>query len=306
MTESSTPQAVARRRVVPVRHYGQWAGVAALVLLAALIVWQIAQNSVIRWELIFSRVGAEAIREGMVVTVTLTIVAMVLGVALGVVIAVMRISGNPVLATVAWLFVWVFRGTPLLVQVLIWFNLALFIPTIGFGDATLELNTISPFVAALIALTLNEAAYMSEIVRGGLLSVDPGQHEAAGALGMTPGQTLRRIILPQAMRAILPPTGNELVTLLKETSLVSVIGAGDLLYRARQIGAADFSLMEMLLVASVWYLVLTSVASILQAWLERRFAKDAPRRAGAFSRLLSFRSTPRDEPAADDTKGRIA
>ncbi|WP_162621908.1 amino acid ABC transporter permease [Microbacterium suaedae] len=299
MTDPRTMQAP--RRVVPVRHYGQWAGVAALVLLAALIVWQIAQNSVIRWDLIFSRVGAEAILEGMAVTVVLTVVAMVLGVALGVVIAVMRISGNPVLATVAWLFVWVFRGTPLLVQVLIWFNLALFIPTIGVGEFQIPLNTISPFLAALIALTLNEAAYMSEIVRGGLLSVDRGQHEAAGALGMTPAQTLRRIILPQAMRAILPPTGNELVTLLKETSLVSVIGAGDLLYRARQIGAADFSLMEMLLVASVWYLFLTSIASVLQTWLERRFAKDAPKRPGAFTRLFGFRGTPRDEHSAADT-----
>ncbi|WP_156760230.1 amino acid ABC transporter permease [Microbacterium karelineae] len=312
MTDTSAPQATRTpRRVVPVRHYGQWAGVAALALLAALLVWQVVQNSVIRWDLIFSRVGAEAIREGMMVTVVLTIVAMILGVVLGIVVAVMRISGNPVLATVAWLFVWVFRGTPLLVQVLIWFNLALFIPTIGIGDFSIPLNTISPFLAALIALTLNEAAYMSEIVRGGLLSVDRGQHEAAGALGMTPGQTLRRITLPQAMRAILPPTGNELVTLLKETSLVSVIGAGDLLYRARQIGASDFSLMEMLLVASVWYLVLTSVASVLQARLERRFSQDAPKRPGALSRLFGFRATPRTEPAPetgaiDTTKGQGA
>ncbi|WP_221585959.1 amino acid ABC transporter permease [Microbacterium sp. G2-8] len=297
MTDTSTPpRAEAPRKVVPVRHYGQWAGVFVLAVLAALLVWQVVEHSVIRWDVIFSRVGATAILEGTLVTVVLTVVAMILGVVLGIVIAVMRVSGNPVLTTVAWLFVWVFRGTPLLVQILIWFNLALFIPSLGFGEFSVPLNTISPFVAALIALTLNEAAYMSEIVRGGLLSVDTGQHEAAGALGMTPGQTLRRIILPQAMRAILPPTGNEVVTLLKETSLVSVIGAGDLLYRARQIGAADFSLMEMLLVASVWYLALTSVASVLQAWLERRFAKDAPKREGWLSRMVAFRSTPRTEP----------
>lgn len=284
------------RKVVPVRHYGQWAGVAVLAALAAFLVWQVYENSVIRWELVFSRVAADAILSGALVTIVLTVIAMILGVILGVVIAVMRVSGNPVLTTVAWLFVWVFRGTPLLVQVLIWFNLALFIPELRIGEFVIELNAISPFTAALIALTLNEAAYMSEIVRGGLLSVDTGQHEAAGALGMTPGQTLRRIILPQAMRSILPPTGNELVTLLKETSLVSVIGAGDLLYRARQIGAADFSAMEMLLVASVWYLALTSIASVLQAWLERRFDKDAPRREGWMSRMFAFRQTPRTDP----------
>lgn len=293
---SCAPSGSTARRVVPVRHYGQWFGVAVLALLGCAVVWQIAENSVIRWELVFSRVGAAAILEGAYVTLLLTVASMALGVALGMVIAVMRVSSNPVLVTVAWLFVWVFRGTPLLVQILVWFNLALFIPSVGVGDFVFELNTISPFTAALIALTLNEAAYMSEIVRGGLISVDRGQHEAAGALGMTTGLTLRRIILPQAMRSILPPTGNELVTLLKETSLVSVIGAGDLLYRARQIGAADFSLMEMLLVASVWYLALTTVASVLQAWLERRFDKDAPDREGWMSRMLAFRRTPRNEP----------
>lgn len=291
---STSTNGRAVRRVVPVRHYGQWIGVAVLALLAAVLVWQIVENSTIRWELVFSRIGATAIVEGTIVTVVLTVASMVLGVVLGIVIAVMRVSGNPVLVTVAWLFVWVFRGTPLLVQILIWFNLALFIPVIGIGEFSFALNAISPFTAALIALTLNEAAYMSEIVRGGLISVDKGQEEAAGALGMTRGQTLRRIILPQAMRSILPPTGNELVTLLKETSLVSVIGAGDLLYRARQIGAADFSLMEMLLVASVWYLGLTTVASVFQAWLERRFDKDSPKGEGWVSRMFAFRGTARN------------
>lgn len=287
----------APRKVVPIRHWGQWIGVVVLAVLAALLIWQIATRSVVRWDVVFSRMAVSAVLEGTLVTVALTVVSMVLGVVLGVIIAVMRISTNRVLKTCAWLFVWVFRGTPLLVQILIWFNLALFIPTIGFGDWQVPLNTLSPFAAAIIALTLNEAAYMSEIVRGGLLSVDRGQHEAAGALGMTPGQTLRRIVLPQAMRAILPPTGNELVTLLKETSLVSVIGAGDLLYRARQIGAADFTAMEMLLVASVWYLLLTSVASVLQAWMERRFDMDAPGRGeGWAARMFAFRGT-RDEPA---------
>lgn len=282
------------RRVVPVRHYGQWVGAAVIIALLGVLIWQVATRSVIRWELIFSRLGATAILEGISVTVLLTVVAMVLGVALGVVVAVMRVSGNKLLATAAWFFVWIFRGTPLLVQILIWFNLGLFIPSIGFGEYEITMNSlISPFTAAILALALNEAAYMSEIVRGGLLSVDRGQYEAADAVGMTRAQALRRIILPQAMRSILPPTGNELVTLLKETSLVSVIGAGELLYRARQIGAADYSVIEMLIVASIWYLILTTIASVGQSLLERKFSPDAtPRQPGAMARLIGFRKTP--------------
>ncbi|MFF2631871.1 amino acid ABC transporter permease [Microbacterium sp. NPDC058021] len=289
----------ARRTVVPVRHYGQWAAAIVVIALAGALVWQVATRSVVRWELIFSRVGAAAILEGMTMTVLLTVVSMTLGAALGVVIAVMRVSGNRLLASAAWLFVWIFRGTPLLVQILIWFNLALFIPTIGFGAAEISLNVlISPFTAAILALALNEAAYVSEIVRGGLLSVDRGQYEAADALGMGRGQALRRIILPQAMRSILPPMGNELVTLLKETSLVSVIGAGELLYRARQIGAADYSVIEMLLVASIWYLILTTIAGILQSWLERRFSQSLQnRQPGWTARMFGFRREPAGEPA---------
>lgn len=302
MTATHTP-GTAPRRVVPVRHYGQWAGAVVVLALVGILVWQVATRSVIRWELIFSRVGATAILEGLTTTIVLTVVSMVLGAALGVVIAVMRVSGNRLLATAAWLFVWIFRGTPLLVQILIWFNLALFIPTIGFGAFEISLNTlISPFTAAVLALALNEAAYMSEIVRGGLVSVDRGQYEAADALGMSRGKALRRIILPQAMRSILPPTGNEFVTLLKETSLVSVIGAGELLYRARQIGAADFSVIEMLIVASIWYLVLTTIAGLLQAQLERRFSRShqQPSQPGWMARLIGFRATaaPAAEPAA--------
>lgn len=286
----------AHRRVVPVRHYGQWLGAAIVLGLVGVLVWQVATRSVVRWDLIFSRVGSAAIFEGLTVTIALTVVSMILGAALGVVIAVMRVSGNKLLATAAWFFVWIFRGTPLLVQILIWFNLALFIPTIGFGAFEVSLNSlISPFTAAILALALNEAAYMSEIVRGGLVSVDRGQYEASDALGMTKGQTLRRIILPQAMRSILPPSGNELVTLLKETSLVSVIGAGELLYRARQIGAADFSVIEMLIVASIWYLLLTSIAGVLQSWLERRFSQSTtPSQPGWAARMFGFRSTTQE------------
>ncbi|KQZ05086.1 hypothetical protein ASD19_03560 [Microbacterium sp. Root53] len=286
---SSDARAAAGARVVPVRHWGQWAVVAILVALAVKLVADIAAHSAVRWDVVFSRFGAQAVLEGLGMTVVLTIVSMVLGAALGVGIAIMRLSSNRLLAAFAFGFVWLFRGTPLLVQVLIWFNLSLFLPRIDLGFTTVETNAIiQPFTAAILALALNEAAYMAEIVRGGILSVDKGQAEAAGALGMTPGQTMRRIVLPQAMRSILPPTGNELVTLLKETSLVSIIGAGDLLFRSRQMGTGDFTQMEMFLVASAWYLILTSVASVIQAVIERRFDKDrAP--SGLLARLLPLR-----------------
>ncbi|GAA3652269.1 amino acid ABC transporter permease [Microbacterium marinilacus] len=288
MTSPVTPDRT-RPPVVPVRHYGQWITVAIVVALLAKVIYEIAANSVIRWEVVVSRFGAEAILQGLGVTVVLTIVSMVLGVVLGVGIAVMRISRNRLLSAFAFGFVWLFRGTPLLVQVLVWFNLSLFLPTIDLGFTVFQTNTIPPFAAAILALALNEAAYMAEIVRGGILSVDRGQAEAAGALGMTPGQTMARIVLPQAMRSILPPTGNELVTLLKETSLVSVIGAGDMLYRAQQIGATDFTRMEMLIIAACWYLVLTTVASVLQLWIERRFDKDrAP--SAWLARMLPLRA----------------
>jgi polar amino acid transport system permease protein len=278
------------RRVVPVRHWGQWVAVVILVLLAIKLIADIAAHSAVRWDVVLSRFGAQAVLEGLGMTVVLTLISMVLGAALGVGVAIMRLSRNRLLSAFAFGFVWLFRGTPLLVQVLIWFNLSLFLPRFDLGFTTIQTNTvIQPFTAAILALALNEAAYMAEIVRGGILSVDKGQAEAAGALGMTPAQTMRRIVLPQAMRSILPPTGNEVVTLLKETSLVSIIGAGDLLFRSRQLGTADFTQMEMFLVASAWYLILTSIASIIQSVVERRFDKDrAP--SAWWARILPVRA----------------
>jgi polar amino acid transport system permease protein len=199
---------------------------------------------------------------------------MLIGIVLGVVVAVMRLSTNPVLKYVSFAFVWLFRGTPVLVQLIIWFNLALIFPHIGPGFAQADTNhVITPFVAALLGLGLNEAAYMSEIVRAGILSVDPGQTEAAHALGMTRTLMMRRIVLPQAMRIIIPPTGNETITMLKTTSLVAVIAANDLLTRAQAIYSSNYAVFELLLVASFWYLALTSVASVFQYFLERRFAR---------------------------------
>ncbi len=269
--QPARPEALA---VVPVRHHGQAVAAVVVVLLLALLVRAIAANDVIQWGVIWSRLTTQVILSGLVTTIWLTIASMVLGVIGGVLLAVMRLSDNRLLQAISGAYIWLFRGTPVLVQILLWFNLALFFPRIGLGAVSVSTNDlITPFGAALLALALNESAYMAEIVRAGISAVDRGQTEASEALGMSRSLTMRRIVLPQAMRVIIPPTGNELVTLLKTTSLVAVIGAGDLLTRAQAVGAVDFTRMEMLIVASIWYLVLTSIATVGQSVLERRFAR---------------------------------
>lgn len=265
-------------KAVPVRHWGQWVSAVVVIGLVVALIYSIAGNDNVQWSVVQQYLFDDTVLEGMWVTVWLTIASMALGIVLGIVVAVMRLSSNRVLSTVSWFYIWLFRGTPVLVQLLIWFNLALFFPRIGFGPLSTDTNQlIKPLVAALLALALNEAAYMAEVVRGGILSVDHGQYEAAAALGMSRGRIMRRIVLPQAMRVIIPPTGNETITMLKTTSLVLVVGAGDLLSRTSAIGARNFATIEMLLVASFWYVVLTSVSSYGQYHLERRFARGTAR-----------------------------
>ncbi len=281
-TQPAVPVAGPRQReavkAIPVRHWGQWVSAVVVLGIVAALVYSIAGNENIQWSVIGQYLFDGSVLNGLFVTVWLTIASMVFGIILGIVVAVMRLSHNRVLSTVSWFYIWLFRGTPVLVQLLVWFNLALFFPTIGVGPLSADTNTlIKPLIAALLALALNEAAYMAEVVRGGILSVDHGQYEAAAALGMSRGRTMRRIVLPQAMRVIIPPTGNETITMLKTTSLVLVVGAGDLLSRTSAIGAKNFTVIEMLLVASFWYVVLTSVASYGQYHLERRFARGTAR-----------------------------
>jgi polar amino acid transport system permease protein len=215
---------------------------------------------------------------GMRNTVWLTVCAMALGVALGIVLAVMRLSKNPVTSSVSWFFVWFFRGTPVYVQLLAWFSLGLIFPVVNLGFYKDEwADFMTPFMAALLGLGLNEAAYMAEIVRAGIQSVDEGQSEAAHALGMSHGRTLRRVVLPQAMRVIVPPTGNEFINMLKTTSLVIAVQYYDLLQATTNIGQTSGAAVEMLFLASVWYLILTTVFSIGQYYLERRFARGSTR-----------------------------
>jgi polar amino acid transport system permease protein len=224
------------------------------------------------------------ILDGLVVTLELTAVAMVIGVAIGIGLAVMRMSPNPFVSISAWLYIWFFRGTPVLVQLLVWFNIAYVYPVfsfgIPFGPSLVHLTSnhyITGYRAAILGLGLNEGAYMAEIVRAGILSVDEGQTEASQALGMTRLQTLRRIVLPQAMRVIIPPTGNETISMLKTSSLAAVIAVPELLYSAEEIYSRTYQTVPLLLVASFWYLIVTSVLTTGQYYVERYFARGALR-----------------------------
>lgn len=269
-------------KAIPVRRWGQWISAVVVLGIVGVLAYSVGTNPNLQWAIVGENVFDPTILQGMLVTIELTVFSMVIGIVLGVVLAVLRLSANPVLSTVSSAYLWLFRGTPVLVQIVLWFNLALIFPRIGFGEFSVDTNDlITPFGAALLALALNEAAYMAEIVRGGIQSVDSGQTEASQALGMTQRLTMRRIVLPQAMRVIVPPTGNELITMLKTTALVAVIGANDLFTQAQAIGSKNFTTFQLLIVASIWYLVLTSVLTYAQTHVERRFARGTARGAKA-------------------------
>ena len=279
------------------KHVGRWIAGLIMLSLLGLFVFSAATNPRFEWESVGGYLIAPPILNGVLVTLELTFISMIIGVVLGVVIAIMRLSSNPVLSLSSAGFVAFFRGTPLLVQLIFWYNLASLYPVITFGLPGVELNAnelITPFLAAILGLSLNEAAYMSEIVRGGIISVDRGQREAATAMGLTGSQTMRRIILPQAMRVIIPPTGNELVGMLKATSLVSVIAVADLLYSAQIIYARNFDVIPLLIAVSIWYIVLTAILTIGQGFLERHYARGSEFQASNGSeiwrRMFRFRS----------------
>jgi polar amino acid transport system permease protein len=229
---------------------------------------------------------------------------MLVGVILGVILAVMRQSPNPVVSGASWLYIWFFRGTPLLLQIYFWFNITALFPKIDlgvpFGPSFIHANgnsIITALVAAILGLGLNEGAYMAEIVRGGILSVGEGQSEAAASLGMSRLQTMRHVVLPQAMRVILPPTGNETISMLKNTSLVSVIAYTELLYSVQQIYDVNYETIPLLIVAAIWYLAMTSVAYVGQYFIERRFGRGFTR-AQTAERWLRFRRSDNSGAAA--------
>ncbi|MFF5175950.1 amino acid ABC transporter permease [Micromonospora sp. NPDC000089] len=268
-------------RVVPVRHYGRWATALLVVGLAALFLRALFDSPNLEPGTIGSYLFKDYVLKGVVTTLWLTLLAMVLGTVGGVLLAVMRLSENPVLRGVSWAFIWVFRGTPLLVQIIFFGFLGALFPRISLtvpftGTILFDKPTsvvVTGTVAAVLALSLNEMAYAAEVIRGGILAVDQGQTEAAAALGMSPTLTLRRVVLPQAMRVIIPPMGNETITMLKSTALVSVIAGRDLMTAVQTVYQANYKVIPLLLVAAIWYLALVSLLSAGQWLIERRFGR---------------------------------
>ncbi|HEX3563495.1 MAG TPA: amino acid ABC transporter permease [Solirubrobacterales bacterium] len=281
--EALGPEPPDEIQAVPVRHIGRWIAAALVLLIAAALIRSVATNSRFEWGVVGSYLFDSRVLHGLLVTLELTVSAMLIGIVLGVILALMRLSGNPLLSGASLVYIWLFRGTPLLVQILIFFNIAALYPMIDlgipFGPSFVHINAttlITPFLAGMIALGLNEGAYMSEIVRAGIISVDEGQFDAAKAVGMTQGLTMRRVVLPQAMRVIIPPTGNETISMLKNSSLVYVIAVNELLYTVTLIYSVNYKVIPLLIVASIWYLVATTVLSIGQYFLERHYGRGGP------------------------------
>ncbi len=279
MTPSATPLAdgfpdlsglpIARRL-----HWGRWLAAAAILVVLGLIGRAFAAGQ-IEWAYVGRFLTVPVIVNGIVNTLVMAVLAMALGIALGVLVAVMRLSPNPLLRTVASGYTWLFRGTPVILQLLLWFNLALVFPTIGIPGiwSGRAVDVMTPFLAALLGLGINQGAYTSEVMRAGILSVDTGQYEAASAIGMSRMKALRRIILPQAMRVVIPPLGNEFIGMVKSTSLASVIQYPEVLHAAENIYYANSRVIELLIVAGLGYLLIVSILTPLQMLLERRFSR---------------------------------
>jgi polar amino acid transport system permease protein len=294
VSETTTRQAPPEQiKAVPVRHPGRWIATAVIAVLVAMFVHMLVTNPVFRWNFMFQNMFAPPVLAGARTTLIMTVLAMVLGVLLGIVLAVMRLSPNPIVAGAAWGYIWFFRAIPRIVLLFFFANLGALYATyeLGFpfdqqlmhlfgfsGDLRfLGLNgnqIFSGFTAGLLGLALSEGAYMAEIVRAGIQSVDPGQAEAASALGMSRGRTMRRIVLPQAMRVIIPPTGNETIAMLKDTSLlIAVPVTSELNFQLRAIGSRTFQIIPMAVASILWYLALTSLLMIGQYFLEKRFSR---------------------------------
>jgi polar amino acid transport system permease protein len=283
-SDTAEPVPADQIKAIPVRHPGRWVAGAIILILGAALVKSMATNHRFEWGVVRHYFFSDQVLRGLVVTLELTALSMAIGIAIGVVLAIMRLSPNPLVSSASWIYIWVFRGTPVLVQILFWGFISALYPRfslgIPFGPQFVHFSAnslITPFVAGMLALGLNEGAYMAEIVRAGFISVEEGQTEAAQSLGMTRLLTMRRIILPQAMRVIIPPTGNETISMLKTTSLVSVIAVTDLLYSVELIYARTYQTIPLLIVASLWYLIVTSVLSFGQYYVERYYARGAAR-----------------------------
>jgi polar amino acid transport system permease protein len=293
-TRTGRPEEI---EAVPVRRPGRWIAAAIVLVIAASLVRSVITNKNFQWHVVGQYLFDARILHGVLVTLELTVISMLIGIVLGILVAVMRQSPNPVVSAASWLYIWFFRGTPLFVQLLFWGFFGALYKTIDlgipFGPSFVHLNsntTITLFVAGLLGFGLNEGAYMAEIVRAGIISVDEGQTEAAQSLGMSRIQIMRLIVLPQAMRVILPPTGNETISMLKNTSLAVAVGGGlyELLSETQHIYDATYQTIPLLIVACLWYLAMTSVAYVGQYFIERRFGRGFSRAEQASMRERWF------------------
>ena len=274
------PEAI---KAIPVRHWGRWISAVVVIYLVVAILYSFAKNPITDWATVGSYLFKPLTLRGVALTIELTFVCMVVGAVGGTVLAVMRLSDNPVLSTIAWGYIWFFRGTPVYVQIILWGNIGVLwhrfyagLPFTGLvlGSTSTGPLTNSLFVVGVLALGLNEAAYAAELVRAGIISVDAGQTEAASSLGMAPTLIMRRVVLPQAMRVIIPTMGNETISMLKTTSLLAVLGGGvELFGRLQIVYSQTFQIIPLLVVACIWYLAITTVLTIGQHYLEAYFGK---------------------------------
>jgi polar amino acid transport system permease protein len=282
---------------IAVPKIGHWLGGAVLAIFAVIFLQVLVTNKNMQWSVVAEYMLNPAILSGLGMTLLLTFIAMILGLAIGIVLAIMRLSGSRVFQSVSWGWIWFFRGVPPLVQMIFWYNLALLLPEISIGipfdgPKLLSWNTnalISPFSAAIMGLAFTESAYAAEMIRAGIQAVNVGQTEAAATLGMTRGQMLRRIVLPQALRIVVPPIGNDTISMLKFTSLVSVLALPDLLYSAQMVYARTYQTVPLLLVATIWYLVLTTILTVVEHAVEHRLKSEHnAKKSGGFFSLRLF------------------
>lgn len=293
--------------IVKRKHWLRWLGAAITLVIFGAIVFAFI-NGDIEWSVVGQYFTTEMILGGLLNTIIITICSMLLGVVLGVIIAIMRMSSNPVSIAVASAYVWFFRGVPVLLQLLIWYNLALVFPTFGIPGLweVPMIEVMTPFMATLLGLGLHQSAYTAEIVRSGMLAVDRGQLEAAQSLTMSGPSILARIILPQAMRVIIPPLGNEFISTLKTSSLAAVVTYGELLLSAQLVYYRNNRVIELLIVVAIWYLVVVSILAVGQHFLERRYGRGfsasnprhwsgLARKRGASSESLTDRNNRSEE-----------
>lgn len=301
-----------RIKALPVKRTGPIVAAVIVALLAAMLLQGLITNPRFEWNVVWKYLFNENVLEGIKYTLLLTVISMGIAIILAVILAVMRKSINPVLRGVSWFYIWFFRGTPVYTQLVFWGLFAVLVPRIGVGIPFTSIefwsidsqSVITAFNAAWLGLALNEAAYLAEIVRAGLEAVDPGQTEAAKALGMKRSMIMRRVVLPQAMRIIIPPTGNEFIGMLKTTSLVSAVPFTlELQFATTAIATRLYKPIPLLIVACIWYLVITSILMVLQSRLEKHFGKGFDARpAGARGKQPPLPGKTEGEPKDDIAK----